>query len=148
MKTLLATISFLLLLIFFSCKNSNLTSTADRKTKMLIAHSWEIEHIYFDRAGDITEYERGSINNTGANYDTVRFTFYKDGTGKNVDGNGDVHNISWKFTTPDHDNMQLIIYQNPVYTTTWSMIDISKKAIFQTNANDGILETGKLIPTK
>lgn len=144
-------VSMLLLFVFsvtfFSCEKAANKSLPMSKTQMLAKNAWMIDETYYFTNGVTTHYKRGGENNTGANYDIVRFTFKVDGTGTNTDGNGEVHQIKWSFSTPEQGDMNLTIYQNPVYVTSWSLVNISESAIYQTNAElVGPTESAKLVP--
>ena len=89
---------------------------------ILTAKTWQVDELIHVISSQISHYVRGGINNTGINYDIMRFIFKGDGSGTTIQANGITYPLTWQFTGPDQRNIQLTVNST---TYTWNLVEIS-----------------------
>lgn len=123
------TVLVLFTIIFFtvlSCKKDNNTATSPlTKQQILVQKPWQVNEVWRNDQGTLTHYLKGSVNNTGTNYDNMHITFKADGTGTYTDDGGVIHTTTWQFTTPDLRNMSITITSPGSTTLIWSLVEIT-----------------------
>jgi hypothetical protein len=93
------------------------------KDSILIQKTWKVAQLHHVISGVFSSYTSGGTNTTGINYDLLRFTFKKDGTGTHIDANGTLHTFTWQFITPDKLSMKINL--DTGISITWQMVQIA-----------------------
>ena len=141
-------------IILFQIANSNKANAAVTeksipftKEQILVAKVWQVDKLHHVINGQYSAYERGVANTTKINYDKLRFTFNKNGSGTHINNEGDFYNFTWRFISKDKRSLCLTINGQ---TQIWDMLEINGKYL-HTSANLNIagdlnnVETFRLI---
>lgn len=143
--------SSIILFQIANSKKANAASTANSipltKEQILVAKVWKVDKLHHVIDGQYSSYERGSINTTKIDYDKLRFTFNKNGSGTHINNEGDFFNFTWRFMSKDKRSLGLTINGQ---TQIWDLLEISGKYL-HTSANINIagnpnnIETFRLV---
>ena len=88
----------------------------------MVEKTWQVDDLLHVISGQISHYVRGGTNNTGINYDVMRFVFKADGSGTTIQANGITYPLTWQFATADQRNIQLTVNST---TYTWNLVEIA-----------------------
>jgi len=142
--------------IFFSCKKDGPGATTTIRdtvylpaavltnAQRLVANRWKVGEAWQHVNGVTTHYVRGVSDNTGNNYDVIRYQFNADGTGTTIDPQGNTYNITWQFTTTDQENLRITVNGNVVYN--YGLVNFQGTNFYQSSVFNNSLNTGKWIP--
>lgn len=101
------------------------------KEQILTSKVWKVDKLHHIVSGQYSYYERGVSNTTGIDYDKLRFTFNKNGSGTHINNEGTFYNFKWQFNTKDKRILSLTINGQ---TQIWDMLEIANKYL-HTSAN-------------
>jgi hypothetical protein len=104
------------------------------RTQLLIGKTWQAMEVNDLSGCTNTHYVRGASGNTGANYNTLRFTFNADSTGSHTDTQGNTYPISWRFIAGDSSRMTITVNASTPVTYQWNMVDITANKLTETTA--------------
>ncbi|MBN9296302.1 MAG: hypothetical protein J0I41_04775 [Filimonas sp.] len=121
-------------------------------TQILSKYKWAVYESFQVIKGvsssDTAHYLRGKVNTINGGVDVQRLTFNANGTGTYLGGDGLNYTTTWLFTSPDEQNMKLVVTRgSSSITYNWSLINIRDSAIYQTTAASGMLVSAKWIPS-
>jgi hypothetical protein len=143
----LLSITMILFQLSFTKEATAQTKTTLTKEQILVAKTWKVDKLHHVISGQYSSYTNGGTNNTGINYNIMRFTFSSNGTGTHIDPLGVNYNFTWQFLSSDKRDLQLTL--NGI-TYTWHMLEIadnylhgSANLILSGNANN--IETFRFI---
>ena len=102
------------------------------KDEILVQKSWQVDELHHVINSKYTSYVRNKSNNTGTNYDVLRFTFKADGTGTHVDASGTSLPITWQFVDGNKRTIRLVLNGSTNYT--WNMVEIAENFLHATAA--------------
>jgi hypothetical protein len=104
------------------------------RTQLLIGKTWQAMEVNDLSSCTNTHYVRGASGNTGANYNTLRFTFNADSTGIHTDTQGNTYPITWRFLAGDSSRMTITVVASTPVTYQWNMVEIAGNKLTATTA--------------
>lgn len=140
---------------FSGCPDKTEKTTAVVTTVIddLTAHTWQVDELIHNVAGENSHYVRGIKNTTEVNYDLMQFSFNRNGSGTHTDQYGQEHRTSWRFDNKNNHTIHLVVHLGNDLPFTWRLVEIRSGSVYATTAIDkygenDILESFRLTPVK